>query len=76
MFNVALMPFEGMHVDYAAHGMCYPGLGLLRYMKMGSVLRMTLDQVLPKNFHMEMLKRAHNAKENGYDLMCHLTETY
>jgi len=76
MFNVALMPFEGTHVDYAAHGMCYPGLGLRRYMKMGSVLLMILDQVLPKNFHvvMEMLKRAHNAKENGYDLMWHLTK--
>ena len=50
MFNVALMPFKGTHVDvnYAAHGMCYPGLGLRRYMKMGSVLLMILDQVIPK----------------------------
>ena len=75
MFNVALMPFEGTHVDYAARGMCYPGLGLRRYMKMGSVLLMILDQVLPKNFHVviEMLKRAHNSKENGYDIIWHPT---
>ena len=76
MFSVALMPFEGTHVDYAAHGMCYSGLGLRRYMKIGSVLLMILNQVLPKHFYvvMEMIKQAHNEKEDGYDLMWHLTK--
>ena len=43
---------------------------------MGSALLMILDQILAKTYHvvMEMLKRAHNSKENGYNLMWHLTK--
>jgi len=62
MFNVALMPFKGTDiVRYTAHGMCYPGLGLQRYIKMGSALLMILNQILPKDFRivMELLKRTH-----------------
>ena len=50
IYNVALMPFEGAHIRYEAHGMCYPGLGLRKHSKMGAVLLMILDQILPKDF--------------------------
>ena len=66
MFNVALMPFESTHIRYKLHGMCYPGLSIRRYSKMGSVLLMILDQILAKDFRlvMEMIKRAHHSREN------------
>jgi hypothetical protein len=46
-FNIALMPFNDVQLVYGVSGLCYPGVGLVRYNEMARGLALFLELKLP-----------------------------
>jgi hypothetical protein len=46
-FNIALMPFNDVELVYGITGLCYPGVGLVRYNEMARGLALFLELKLP-----------------------------
>jgi hypothetical protein len=47
--NIALVPFDAILVKYAYVGLCFPGIGEERYLKMARGFFTVLEHTLPKD---------------------------
>ena len=47
MFHIALMPFNGIQLNYEEHGLCIPGLGYAAYTQQSQALWSILNTLLP-----------------------------
>jgi hypothetical protein len=48
-YDVCLMPFDNIVIRWEYVGLCYPGVGEVRYMAMGEALFSILDRLLPRD---------------------------
>ena len=47
MFHIALMPFNGIQLEYEEHGLCIPGLGHMAYQEQSQALWSIINTLLP-----------------------------
>ena len=47
MFHIALMPFNGIRLEYEEHGLCIPGLGYAAYQEQSQALWSIINTLLP-----------------------------
>ena len=47
MFHIALMPFNGIQLEYEEHGLCIPGLGYAAYQEHSQALWSIIHTLLP-----------------------------
>jgi hypothetical protein len=48
-YDVCLMPFDNIVLHWEYVGLCYPGVGEVRYLAMGEALFSILDRLLPRD---------------------------
>jgi hypothetical protein len=80
-YNIALMPFDDVELRYKAVGLCFPGVGRVRYNEMGRHLALFLDSKLPMDddatnmqLAQALLLVASKTHPNGYEILQTLLE--
>jgi hypothetical protein len=76
-YNIALMPFDAIDINYGYVGLCFPGVGERRYLQMTSEAFRVFDYALPhEESSVQVASRKHGGhKPDGYrflwDVMTH-----
>jgi hypothetical protein len=80
-YNIALMPFDDVELRYKAVGLCFPGVGRVRYNEMGRHLALFVETKLPMdedapNTHLAQALSlvASKTHPNGYEILQALLE--
>jgi hypothetical protein len=80
-YNIALMSFDDVELRYKAVGLCFPGVGRVRYNKMGRHLALFLDSKLPMDDDAPNTRLAQalslvasKTHPNGYEILQTLLE--
>jgi hypothetical protein len=69
---LALMPFDAIMLRIGFEGLCIPGLGVHRYMRMGKALMDLLPKLIPGSLSPQInaaLASVHYESKNGYDYL-------
>lgn len=80
-YNIALMPFDDVELRYKAVGLCFPGVGRVRYNEMGRHLAIFLEAKLPMDddapnsrLAQALSLVASKTHPNGYEILQTLLE--
>jgi hypothetical protein len=80
-YNIALMPFDDVELRYKAVGLCFPGVGRVRYNEMGRHLALFLEAKLPMDEDASDIRLAQalslvasKTHPNGYEILQALLE--
>ena len=75
-YNIALMPFDAIEINYGYVGLCFPGVGERRYLQMTTEAFRVFDYAFPhEETSVQVASRKHGGhKPDGYrflwDVMC------
>ncbi len=69
IFHIALMPFNGIQLEYEEHGLCIPGLGYAAYQEQSQALWSIINTLLPTRADIKTHITSTRSTQDGYRLL-------
>ena len=69
MFHIALMPFNGIQLEYEEQGLCIPGLGYAAYQQHSQALWSIINTLLPTRADIKTHITGTRSTQDGYRLL-------
>jgi len=69
IFHIALMPFNGIQLEYEEHGLCIPGLGYTAYQAQSQALWSIINTLLPTRADIKTHITGTRSTQDGYRLL-------